>query len=81
MSLLQPSQKTVQLLTYIGVFSCASMLVVGTLAAIFEHAVIVRIYGGLTAAAALIVGTLMFRRAWPGAAALPESSLPPNRME
>jgi hypothetical protein len=57
------------------------MLVVGTLAAIFENAVIVRIYGGLTAAVALVVGTLMFRRAWPAAAALPESSMPTNRME
>ena len=81
MSLRQPSKRTVQLLTYIGVFSCASMLVVGTLAAVFENAVIVRIYGGLTAAVALVVGTLMSRRAWPAPAALPESSMPPNRME
>jgi len=81
MSLLQPSKRTVQVLTYIGVFLCASMLVVGMLAVIFENAVVVRIYGGLTAAAALIVGTVMSRRAWPAAAALPESSMPPNRTE
>ena len=42
MSLLQPSKRTVQVLTYIGVFLCASMLVVGTLAAIFENAAIVQ---------------------------------------
>lgn len=81
MSLLQPSKRTIQVLTYIGVFSCASMLVLGTLAAIFESAVIVRIYGALTAVAALVVGTVMSRQAWPAAAALPESSLPPHHME
>ena len=81
MSLLQPSKRTVQVLTYVGVFLCASMLFVGTLAAILENAVIVRIYGGLTAAVALIVGTLISRQAWPAAAALPESSMPPNRTE
>jgi hypothetical protein len=81
MSLLQPSKRTVQVLVYIGVFSCASMLVVGTLAAIFENAAIVRIYGGLTAAVALIVGTVMSKRVWPAPAALPESSMPPNPTE
>jgi hypothetical protein len=81
MSLLQPSQRTVQVLTYLGVFLCASMLVVGTLAAIFESAVVVRIYGGLTAAVALIVGTVISRPVWPASAALPESSMPPTRTE
>jgi len=81
MSLLHPSKKTVQVLTYVGVFLCASMLVVGTLAAIFENAVIVRIYGGLTAAAALIVGSVISRPFWPAPAALPESSIPPHRTE
>ena len=81
MSLLQPSNRTIQVLTYAGVFLCASMLVVGMLAAIFENAVVVRIYGGLTAAAALLMGTVLSRRVWPAAAALPESSMPPNRTE
>jgi hypothetical protein len=81
MNLLHPSKRTVQVLTYIGVFLCASMLVVGTLAAIFESAVVVRIYGALTAAAALIVGTVISRPVWPASAALPESSMPPNRTE
>jgi energy-converting hydrogenase Eha subunit B len=81
MNLLHPSKRTAQVLTYIGVFLCASMLVVGTLAAIFESAVVVRIYGALTAAAALIVGTVISRPVWPASAALPESSMPPNRTE
>lgn len=81
MSLLQPSKKTVQVLAYAGVFLCASMLVVGTLAAIFESAVVVRIYGGLTAAVALVVGAVISRPVWPASAALSESSMPPNRTE
>ena len=81
MSLLQPSKKTIQVLAYVGVFLCASMLVVGTLAAIFESAVIVRVYGGLTAAVALIVGTVISRPVWPAPAALAESSMPPDRTE
>ena len=81
MSLLQPSKKTIQVLTYVGVFLCASMLVVGTLAAIFENAVIVRIYGGLTAAVALIVGSVISRPVWTAPAALPDSSIPPDRTE
>jgi len=81
MSLLHPSTRTVQVLSYIGVFLCASMLVVGTLAALFESAAVVRIYGGLTAAAALIVGTVVSRAVWPASTALPESSTPPDRTE
>ena len=81
MSLLQPSKKAIQVLAYVGVFLCASMLVVGTLAAIFENAVVVRIYGGLTAVVALIVGTAISRPFWPASAALPESSMPPGPTE
>jgi len=81
MSLLQPSKKTIQVLTYVGVLLCATMLVVGALAAIFETAVIVRTYGGLTAVAALIVGTVISRPLWPDTAALPASPMPPNSTE
>lgn len=81
MSLLKPSNRTVQVLSYIGVFLCASMLIVGTLAAVFESAVVVRIYGGLTAAVALIVGTVISRPVWPASATLPESSMPSNRTQ
>ena len=53
-----------QVLAYVSVLLCAALLVVGALAAIFETAVIVRTFGGLTAVAALIVGTVISRRLW-----------------
>jgi disulfide bond formation protein DsbB len=44
---------------------CAVLLVIGSLAAIFEDAPVVRIYGGLTSVMAVIVGTAIARRLWP----------------
>ena len=64
MNLLHPSKQTLQILLYVGVSLCASMLVLGTLAAVFNSALIVRIYGGLTAAVALLVGGGMAWQAW-----------------
>ena len=60
----EPSKQTLQILLYVGVSLCASMLVLGTLAAVFNSALVVRIYGGLTAAVALIVGGGMAWQAW-----------------
>ena len=60
----EPSKQTLQVLLYLGVAMCAAMLVVGTLAAVFDNALIVRIYGGLTAATALVVGGGMAWHAW-----------------
>ena len=53
------------LLTYLGVAACASLFIIGTLAAIFEEAAVVRIYGGLAAVMALAVGGTTARRVWP----------------
>ena len=64
MNLLQPSKQTLQVLLYLGVSLCVTMLVLGTLAALFYSALVVRIYGGLTAAVALIVGGSMAWQAW-----------------
>jgi disulfide bond formation protein DsbB len=54
-----------QRLAYLGMLLCAVLLVVGSLAAIFEDAPVVRIYGGLTSVMAVIVGTAIARRLWP----------------
>lgn len=53
------------LLAYLGVAACASLLIIGALAAIFEEAAVVRIYGGLAAVMALVVGSTTARRIWP----------------
>lgn len=53
------------LLAYLGVLACASLLILGSLAAIFEEALVVRIYGALAAVMALIVGGTIARRVWP----------------
>ena len=60
----EPSKRTLQVLLYLGVALCASMLVLGTLAAVFNSALVVRIYGGLTATVALIVGGGMAWHVW-----------------
>ena len=60
----EPSKQTLQVLLYLGVSLCAAMLVLGTLAAVFNSALVVRIYGGLTAAVALVVGGGMAWHAW-----------------
>ena len=53
-----------QLLAYLGVASCGLLLVVGLLAALFEDAAAVRLFGALTALAAAIVGGTVGRRVW-----------------
>lgn len=65
----EPSKRTLQALFYLAASLCAAMLVLGALAAIFDNALVVRIYGGLTAAVALIVGGSFARRAWLAASA------------
>jgi len=60
----EPSKRTLQVLLYLGVALCASMLVLGTLAAVFNNALVVRVYGGLTATVALIVGGGMVWHVW-----------------
>jgi hypothetical protein len=60
----EPSKQTLQVLLYLGISLCVIMLALGTLAALLNSALIVRIYGGLTAAAALIVGGGMTWQAW-----------------
>jgi hypothetical protein len=57
--------KNIPLLACTSVFLCGLMLIVGALAALFEDALIVRIYGGLVAAMAVVVGTGIGRRVWP----------------
>ena len=52
-------------LAYLGLVLCASLLIIGALAAIFEEALVVRIYGGLSAVMALVVAGPIARRVWP----------------
>lgn len=52
-------------LFYLGMLLCALMLIIGALAAIFENAPVVRIYGGLASVMSLIVGYTIARRIWP----------------
>lgn len=57
--------RTFQLLAYLGIVLCAFMLVIGALAAIFEDAPVVRVYGALASLMAVIVGHTIARRIWP----------------
>ena len=56
--------KPLQVVAYIGVSLCAASLILGALAALFEDAPILRIYGGLTAAMAIVVGSTIARWVW-----------------